>query len=88
MLIKENQLIEATKQILRSEKNITITELRNRLKVTFCPQGDDLNILKNRNDLAFDQKVRNIVSHRETNGLAEFAEYRHPNLLISKIYGN
>lgn len=86
MTITESQLVETTKQILRRERQITISELRDRLWATFCPTGEDLKKLEGRNDFAFDQKVRNMVSHREKNKLQEFAEYQS-NLLISKIYG-
>lgn len=86
MAITENQLVETTRQILRREKEITISELKIRLWATFCPTGEDLKALEGRNDFSFDQKVRNMVSHRDRNGINEFAEYSY-NLLISKIYG-
>ena len=51
-----------------------IAELRSRLR----PSGEDLDILDNRNDDKFSQKVRNMVSHKEggnniiSKGLAEY----------------
>ncbi|MHA5068399.1 hypothetical protein [Cetobacterium somerae] len=86
MNITESQLVNTTREILRRQKEISISELRARLWNTFCPTGEDTKLLKDRNDAAFDQKVRNLVSHRSTNGLEEFANYSS-NLLVSKIYG-
>ena len=39
------------------------------------PDGEDLIINKNRKDSKFTQKVRNMISHRDTNGLLEFCTY-------------
>ena len=71
----EFELIPFSLKILSSrpegiETKNFITELRNLMN----PNGEDLEILSNRNDDKFSQKVRNLKSHKtlENKGFAEF----------------
>ena len=84
MLITESKLVNTTREILRSTKEISIKELRRRLSYTFYPRDEEKRRLQDRNDTAFDQKVRNMISHRNSNGILEFADYTS-NLLTSKL---
>jgi hypothetical protein len=47
----------------RGEDGLTMTELISTLRLELKPQGRDLEILKDRSDDAFSQKVRNLKSH-------------------------
>ena len=70
MAITEKELIIPALKALRNAPNGTLTTtqliqiLRNELK----PTGDDLIILKDRNDDKFSQKVRNLKSHNSFTG--------------------
>lgn len=61
-----------------SSGTLTISELIDRLETRLEPTGHDAEIIENRSDTFFSQKVRNTVSHRhtgtglETNGLAVY----------------
>ncbi len=59
-------LIASIKHLLKLEINagISISELTNVLRYSLMPTGEDLIILKGRNDDKFSQKVRNLVSHK------------------------
>lgn len=63
--ISENDLIiPALKLLSRADnKTLTTTELINQLTTQLNPQGEDLEILRGRNDTKFSQKVRNLKSH-------------------------
>jgi len=65
---------------------ITMTQLIEDLTGEFEPSGVDAEILEGRTDSHFSQKVRNLVSHRET-GTSMFtkgyAEYHAPSESIS-----
>ena len=43
---------------------ISTTRLREYLTDTLTPKGEDTDILAGRSDMKFDQKVRNLKSHR------------------------
>lgn len=45
---------------------LTTTELKDKLVNFMNPDGSDATQLQNRNDIAFTQKVRNLVSHRNS----------------------
>lgn len=54
-------------RILKNNLNgITTTQLIEALESTMHPDGHDVDILENRNDTYFSQKVRNHVCHRES----------------------
>jgi len=80
MTITEKELIIPALLALRNAPNGTLTTtqliqiLRNELK----PAGDDLTILKDRNDDKFSQKVRNLKSHNSFTGCG-LAIYTPPN---------
>ena len=73
--IAENELIEPALDCLYDSPNgeASTTELRDYLAKTLSPKGEDTDILDNRNDTKFDQKVRNLKSHKtlEKTGYAE-----------------
>lgn len=75
--ITEKEILEATIKILHNKNRISIRELREYLKETMTLSDEDLMINKNRKDTRFDQKVRNLVSHREGNGLMEYCNYEN-----------
>ena len=50
----------------RPNGNIPTSELLNELWDWFKPEGEDAETLTNRTDTKFSQKVRNLVSHRDT----------------------
>lgn len=51
---------------------ITTTDLIAKLTTIMKPTGEDLDILKDRNDTKFSQKVRNLKSHNTMIGLATY----------------
>lgn len=65
---------------LAGERNgrLTTTELIRRLEARMRPTGRDAQIMNDRNDTHFSQKVRNLVSHRnqgdglQVTGLASY----------------
>ena len=68
--ISEAELMIPTLQFLYRQSNgfATTTELINHLTHVLNPGGLDVEILQGRNDTKFSQKVRNMVSHRDTRG--------------------
>ena len=82
--ITEKQIMEETVKLLRSKKRITIKELRECLKEVMTLSDEDLIINKNRKDTRFDQKVRNLISHREGNGLLEYCIYENGYLSLKE----
>ena len=82
MRIRERDLTIPALRAAATKKDgyISTTELIKVLEAEFEPEGEDAEILKNRNDIKFSQKVRNLVSHRESpdsifaKGYAEYDE--------------
>ena len=71
----ESELIPATlKIILNNVNGIATKDLIIELRNLMNPSGEDLEMLSNRNDDKFSQKVRNIKSHKtlENKGYAKF----------------
>lgn len=63
--ISEAQLFKPALQIIADHQNgITTSQLIRQLGIVMKPAGEDLHILKDRNDVKFTQKVRNLISHR------------------------
>lgn len=63
--ISEAQLFKPALQIIAGYENgITTSQLIRQLGIVMKPVGEDLHILKDRNDVKFTQKVRNLISHR------------------------
>lgn len=80
----ERQIMEETIKILHHKKIISIKDLREYLKQTMKLSEEDLIINKNRKDTRFDQKVRNLISHREGNGLLEYCIYENGYLRLKE----
>lgn len=76
--VSEEELVLPTLLILSREPyladGVTMRELQPMLRELVAPSGKDLEIIKNRKDDYFSQKVRNLVSHRklEKMGLAKY----------------
>ncbi len=68
--ISETELMIPTLQFLYRQPNgfATTSELINHLTNALNPGGPDMEILDGRNDTYFSQKVRNMISHRDTRG--------------------
>jgi hypothetical protein len=62
--ISEQELVLPTLYFINKEPNITMQRLKSLLMDVFKLSGKDIEIAKNRNDTYFEQKVRNLVSHR------------------------
>lgn len=65
--VRERDLvIPALRAARDSGGEITTTQLIDMLSEEFEPSGTDAEILDGRSDTYFSQKVRNLISHRET----------------------
>ncbi|OIJ20784.1 hypothetical protein BKP45_08280 [Anaerobacillus alkalidiazotrophicus] len=72
----EKEIIAVAIKLLEESGAMTTTELKEALFEEMNPTGNDLGKNKNRTDTKFDQKVRNMVSHRENNELLKYCEYQ------------
>lgn len=80
MAITEGDLIVPALRLLAQSGNgfMTTSALIQALEEHFQPDGDDAELLLNRSDTKFTQRVRNLVSHRgaatglEARGLASY----------------
>ena len=59
----ENEIVPIVLKIIETNPGICTSRLIQEARRIMQPSGDDLTILKNRNDDKFSQKVRNIKSH-------------------------
>lgn len=59
----ENEIIPVALEIIGNNPGITTSNLIKEARNILQPSGEDLEILNNRNDDKFSQKVRNIKSH-------------------------
>jgi len=66
--ITERELIAPALKLLEQHNSLSTTDLISKLRVLLKPTGDDLKILKDRNDDSFSQKVRNLKSHNSFTG--------------------
>lgn len=73
--VTEKQILTEAISLLQHTGQLSIKELRERLKETMNLSEEDLEMNKNRNDTKFDQKVRNLISHRYSNGLMKCCDY-------------
>ncbi|MDC3272859.1 HNH endonuclease [Hyphomicrobiales bacterium] len=74
-LIEERALVIPSLFVMQKNEGITTTtELQEELSKMLNPSGEDLDILKNRQDNKFSQKVRNLKSHN-TFEILGYAEY-------------
>ena len=75
MRIEETKLILPALYVIKQYESATTSNLIKALSVIFRPTGEDAEILAGRKDTKFSQKVRNLVSHRETNGMKEYTDF-------------
>lgn len=59
----ENEIAGVVLEIIKNNPGIRTSELIDKSRAQMKPDGEDLEILDNRNDDRFSQKVRNIKSH-------------------------
>lgn len=59
----EDQIAEVAKKVIVDKPGIRTSELIHETREIMKPNGEDLTILKGRNDDKFSQKVRNLKSH-------------------------
>lgn len=71
----EQEIMEVAIKVLEEHGELNTTELKEILNDIMQPSGEDLQINKNRNDTKFDQKVRNMISHRDNNDLYKYFNY-------------
>ena len=76
MRIGEKDLILPALAVIRRHPGITTSGLISQLEEILHPDGEDMEILANRKDTKFSQKVRNLKSHREINGMGRWTKYR------------
>lgn len=83
MRYTENEVRNETMKLLLKVHGQTLTtsELIGRLSKSLTPAGKDADIMMNRSDTYFSQKVRNLVSHRsqstglKARGLADYDKH-------------
>jgi hypothetical protein len=74
----ESDLVVPALRFMSERKDglITTSELITELESLFNPTGKDAEIIEGRSDTHFSQKVRNLVSHKSSNFIANgFAEH-------------
>lgn len=66
--IKETELSIPALSVMAEQKNgkVRVSQLIKKLEDKMNPQGEDADILDGRNDTKLSQKVRNLVSHRNS----------------------
>ncbi len=65
----ESQIAQVALDIIRRNPGIRTSELIEQVRARMRPDGEDLEILNDRNDDKFSQKVRNLKSHDSIAGL-------------------
>ena len=75
MRIEEKMLVLPALYIIKRKGKATTSDLIAELTYVFNPSGEDAEILAGRNDTKFSQKVRNLVSHRDNNGMDKYTEF-------------
>ncbi len=75
MLYTEQDLIKPALACIARRGSATTSDLIEDLTEQLRPEGHDAEIIDNRNDTFFSQKVRNLVSHREYNGMAALTDF-------------
>ena len=74
--IQEKELILPALAVIERQPGISTSALIKELERIFHPTGEDAEILAGRRDSKFSQKVRNLKSHRENNGMGQWTKYR------------
>ncbi len=59
----EDEIVPVALKVIKENPGIHTTDLISAVRSIMKPSGEDLEILDNRNDDKFSQKVRNIKSH-------------------------
>lgn len=59
----ENEIAEVALEVIREQPGIRTSGLIDACRARMRPDGEDLDILDDRNDDKFSQKVRNLKSH-------------------------
>ena len=73
--IEEKQLYLPSLYLMKQYPNINTGALKEKLVDLFKPTGEDAEILNDRNDTKFTQKVRNLVSHHDLDDKLGFTIY-------------
>ena len=71
--VSETELMLPALYFINREPGITTSRLKSLLVDLLRPTGKDAEIAKNRSDTYFEQKVRNLVSHRTLQGYADYS---------------
>lgn len=74
MRIPEKTLIPPALYIIYRDGPTSTSSLIAELEALFQPTGEDAAILAGRSDTKFSQKVRNLKSHRESNGMKVYTD--------------
>lgn len=77
MRIEEKILILPALYIIKRRGQATTSDLIEELTIVFNPSGEDAEILAGRSDTKFSQKVRNLVSHRDSNNMAVYTDFKN-----------
>lgn len=67
----EREIIPVALDVIKQNPGIRTSSLIDEVRSIMKPSGEDLEILDNRNDDKFSQKVRNIKSHNSLEGVVE-----------------
>ena len=70
--VSETELMLPALYFINREPGITTSRLKSLLVDLLKPTGKDAEIARNRSDTYFEQKVRNLVSHRTLQGYADY----------------
>lgn len=76
MRITEKILILPALYLIKRKGKVNTSELIEGLTIVFNPSGEDAKILTGRHDTKFSQKVRNLVSHRNSNGMTKYTNFK------------
>ena len=79
---EKDLIIPALKIISEQTSGIMTTELISRLRTELSPSGDDVKQLKGRNDDAFSQKVRNLISHKK---ISKYVDVNDDRMFINDL---
>lgn len=72
---KEKDLILPALHCIQARGSTSTSDLIRDLTALLRPGGHDAQIIANRKDTYFSQKVRNLVSHRDGNGMREWTNF-------------
>ena len=70
MVYTEKQLIAPVLYLISVTPGIKMEQIIKKMEVAMKPTGNDAKIIPERKDTYFSQKVRNLKSHRDRNGMA------------------